>query len=193
LQNVLTGWDQGLFEFCVETALPPLCTNRCENIPGDVVFRSMNSTSHTAGWRSSSANTLTVDTSNKKEGAAALKSVGSGTSRFQKRTPSNTDVNIVDQHYLTFWYYINDVTALTGEGQVEIGSGGTYDQHELNWSINQIGLVNGWNYVKLPLARAKVRRGPVDYRNINWFRIYHQIRPGRSATTRIDHIVFTNK
>lgn len=160
------------------------------------MFRSLNggaSGTNLAGWRSSGSNTLTIDPNNKQEGHGSMRSTGPGTTRFQKRTPSTTDVDITGRNYLTFWYYISDVSALTGEGQVEIGSAGFYDHEELNWTVNSLGLVNGWNYVKLPVARARVRRGPVDMRNINWFRIYHQLRSGRSVTTRLDYIVFTNK
>lgn len=61
--------------------------------------------------------TLSRDTSMKRAGAASLKSVGSGTDRFRKALSEPIDIS--QMHYLTFWYYIDDPTKITG-GQIEI-------------------------------------------------------------------------
>ncbi|MBV5343961.1 hypothetical protein JZU68_10370, partial [bacterium] len=63
------------------------------------------------GW--TSANSLTVFSSDKKEGLACLQSVGSSTDDFKLllSTPINTGATIETDN-LQFWYYVADNTLL---------------------------------------------------------------------------------
>ncbi len=136
------------------------------------------------GWTSS--NTLSVYSTDKKEGAASLQSVGLKTDEFKRifTTPINLGVNIATDK-LQFWYYVSDVSLFTSSNQVELGSGGAADLNEYNWNIGT--LVNGWNLVTLPFSSAGISGGTPDLTAINWMRIYHA--KTASVTTRIDQII----
>jgi hypothetical protein len=134
------------------------------------------------GW--SSANTLTVNTGDKKEGTGALQSAGSSTLEFQKVfTPVNTGAT-VSNGSIQFWYYVSDVTQLGASNQVEIGSGGTNDVNEYSWNIGP--LTNGWNLITKTFSSASLTGGTPNLNAINWFRIYHA-KTG-SITTRVDAV-----
>jgi hypothetical protein len=84
---------------------------------------------------------------------------------------------------LQFWYYVSDVSLLTTNNQVEIGSSGAPDQNEYSWELK--GLVNGWNFIQLNTNMAS-KIGNPNLGAINWFRLY-RFKTG-SVTTRIDAI-----
>jgi hypothetical protein len=138
------------------------------------------------GWISN--NTLTINTNEKKEGAACLQSVGAGTDDFRRvfAQPINTGASI-ETDSLQFWYYVNNVSLFSTANQVELGSGGKADVDEFSWDIGP--LVNGWNLISLPFNKANVIGTP-DLNAINWFRLY-RFKSG-NTTTRIDQIFITN-
>ncbi len=140
----------------------------------------------TSGW--TSANTLTLNTADKKVGNASLQSVGNKTDeiRLMLSTPKNTGAT-VETDQLQFWYFVSDITLFSADNQVELGSGGKADVDEFSWDIGT--LTNGWNYVSLPLKDARIMGAP-DLNAINWFRIYHV--KTASITTRIDQIIIAS-
>jgi lysophospholipase L1-like esterase len=137
----------------------------------------------TTGW--ASGNTLTVNTSDKKEGTGSLQSVGSSTLEFQKTftTPLNSGASAATGS-IDFWYYVSDVTKLSSSNQIEVGSGGTNDVNEYNWNIGT--LVNGWNHITKTFSSAGTTGGTPNLNSINWFRIYHS--KTASITTKVDAI-----
>jgi hypothetical protein len=137
----------------------------------------------TTGW--TSANTLSVNTSDKKEGTGSLQSVGSGTDEFKKvfTTPFNSGASVATGS-IQFWYYVSDVTKLSASNQIEVGSGGASDVNEYNWNIGT--LVNGWNLITKTFSNAGTTGGTPNLNAINWIRIYHS--KTASITTKIDGI-----
>lgn len=137
------------------------------------------------GWNTSGSNTLSLS-SDYLQGAASLKSVGSGTDEFKKAfsTPFNSGATAANG-VLKFWYYVDDVSKLSNDGQVELGSGGAADVNEYHWGLRS-GLVNGWNEVSLNISDAGISGGTPNLSAINWFRIYHT--KSASATIRVDAI-----
>ncbi|MDP4210694.1 MAG: glycoside hydrolase family 71/99-like protein [Bacteroidota bacterium] len=131
-----------------------------------------------------SANTLSVNTSDKKEGTGCLQSVGSGTDEFKKVFTAFNSGATVGNGSLQFWYYVSDVTKLGTSNQVELGSGGAADTNEYNWNIGT--LVNGWNLITLKFSNAGTTGGTPNLGAINWFRIYHA--KTASITTKVDAI-----
>jgi hypothetical protein len=69
-----------------------------------------------------------------------------------------------------------------------LGSGGTSDTNEYNWSLT--GLQNGWNQISLNISDAGITGGTPNLNAINWFRIYHS--KNGSVTTRVDGIYISN-
>lgn len=137
----------------------------------------------TTGWVS--GNTLTVNTTDKKEGTGSLQSVGSGTLEFQQHfaTPLNTGATAANGS-IDFWYYVSDITKFGTNNQIEVGSGGINDVNEYNWNIGT--LVNGWNHITKTFATAGTTGGTPNLSAINWFRIYHA--KTASITTKVDAI-----
>ena len=140
-----------------------------------------------SGWTSS--NTLTVNSADKKEGAACLQSVGSKTDEFKRvfATPINTG-STLENGNLQFWYFVSDINSFAAGNQVELGSGGVADINEFNWNIGT--LLNGWNLVTLPFKTAGVTGGTPDLSAINYLRIYHV--KTASVTTRVDQIIIVD-
>ena len=135
-----------------------------------------------SGWVS--ANTLSLNASDKKEGSGSLQSAGSSTLDFQKVfSPLNTGATAINGS-IRFWYYVSDVSLLGPNNQVELGSGGANDVNEYNWDIGPLS--NGWNLIAKTFASAGTTGGAPNLNAINWFRIYHA-KTG-SVTTKIDAI-----
>ncbi len=137
----------------------------------------------TTSWSGSSSNVLTLNTTDNKEGAGCIQTVGTGTDEYKKvfSTPFNSGSTLANG-VLKFWYYISDVTK-TSSIRVELSSGGKADTNEFQWTLT--GLINGWNQITLKTNTAS-KTGTPDLTGINWFRIY-ATKTG-SITTRIDAI-----
>lgn len=135
----------------------------------------------TTSWGSSQ--TITVSTE-KQQGTGSLEFIGATEMEFQKVfSPAyNGGLNETDA-VLRFWYYVSDVSQLTGNNQVELGSAGQSDSLEYNWSLPPLS--DGWNLVDLNLSEAS-KIGSPDINAINWFRLYNF--KSSSITTRIDAI-----
>ena len=85
-------------------------------------------------WKSSG--TLTLDGTDNKQGSNCLDYSGSNADEFKKTfsTPYNPKGS-EEGTMLQFWYYISDVSKLSGNNQVELGSAGKADQDEYNWKM----------------------------------------------------------
>lgn len=131
-----------------------------------------------------SAGILTVNSVDHQEGLACLEFNSSSTDEYRKvfSVPYNSGADVATGK-LQFWYYVSDVSKLTSNNQVEIGSAGRPDQDEYSWNLS--GLTNGWNFVSLDISVAGVIGEP-DLSAINWFRLY-RFKSG-SVVTRIDAI-----
>src|SRR6185503_6418217 len=157
-------------------------------LPGDLVLDNADSIT---GWSTGSGNTRSLDAQIKVIGSGSLKSVGTARDRFRKQF---TAVDVTKYRYLTFWYYVDrpDLLSTTTDlGQVEITSAATFDVAEWSWSVRELHLQRGWNYVVLDLPGRNTGSTLINPQQVNYFRIYH--RPAVSITTRIDQIVFTNR
>ena len=138
-------------------------------------------------WKSSE--TLTLNTSDQKQGSGCIEFSGSGTDEYKKvfTTPYNPEME-EDDAVLQFWYYVSDVSAFESSNQVELGSAGKNDADEFNWKLTDLS--NGWNYISLKFSEANSMGNP-DFNAINWFRIYHK--KTREVTTRVDAIQIVDK
>jgi hypothetical protein len=135
------------------------------------------------GWSSAAANTLTYNTTDKKQGAGSVQMVGSATEEFKKVfSPAFNSGTTLANGLLSFWYFISDVTK-TGTVRVELGSGGAADVNELSWGLT--GLINGWNKINLNFSDAS-QIGTANLNALNWVRIFST--KTASITTRIDDI-----
>lgn len=154
-------------------------------VTSSAMYRSLTSLDNcdaATGW--SSGNVLSLNSGDKKQGTASLQSSGQGTNDFQKVfTSYNSGANAVTGK-LDFWYFVSDVTKLSSNNQIELGSGGAADINEYNWNMGT--LVNGWNHIVKNFSSASITGGPPNLAAINWFRIYN-VKTG-TVTTKIDDL-----
>lgn len=151
------------------------------NIDELVVIPYLDDCDATSSWSTATTNTLTNNTTNKKQGAGCLQMTGSATEEFKTVfTPAFNSGLTSSNGVLTFWYFVSDVTK-SGTVRVELGSGGMADSDEYSWPLS--GLINGWNKISLKLSEATVVGTP-NLNAINWFRLYNP--KTASITTRID-------
>lgn len=132
----------------------------------------------------SSSGSLSLNNTEKKQGANCLEFNGGNTDEFRKvfSSPYISGIKSNDA-VLQFWYFTSDASKMGSSNQVEIGSGGTHDVNEYSWSLNNLS--TGWNLITLKISDASMSGIP-DLNAINWFRLYNN----KSGTiiTRIDEI-----
>ena len=141
----------------------------------------------TTNWRSTAANIIFSNTSNKKQGSASVFMTGTGTDEFTKvfTKPFISDQTIANGA-LSFWYYISNASKAENS-TVELGSGSSADRNELSWQLND--LQNGWNKIVLNTIDAN-KTGSINMDAINWFRVYSF--KSAAITTGIDAISIIN-
>jgi len=131
-------------------------------------------------------NILSPNSDYHQQGRSCVEARGNSKVDFQKvfSSPVNTGAN-VSEAKLQMWYYVSDVSLLTDENQVELGSAGTADADVYSWNISKTDLHNGWNYVSLNFSDAEITGSP-NINAINWFRLYR----GKTDNlrSRIDYI-----
>jgi predicted phosphodiesterase len=139
------------------------------------------------GWTGNS--TISLDTTNMKEGTGCLTRTASTTSWFSKTFSPAVNSGVTEAGgYLHLWLYVSDVTKISGDGQIEITSSGTYDSNEYAWLGSSLTLVNGWNDLHLKISSA-IKTGTPNLSAINYLRIYRPL--SASITCKIDDIRFT--
>lgn len=139
------------------------------------------------GW--SSSNSLKLNSTDKKEGFASLACTGGITPRFTKTFQTPINSKCTTSGYLNLWLYVSDVSTFVGSGQIEITSSGKNDVDEYSWSTTSLGLVNGWNNLKLPISEAS-KIGNPNLSAINFFRLYQNTN-GAELELKIDYIWFS--
>lgn len=147
------------------------------------------------GWNASGP--ISLDNVDFKAGTASVVSTNANPERFGKTfaTPIDTKVS-KDNGYLSFWFYVSDVSALNlgggDDGQIEITSSGGADQQEYNWLTRDVfgngKIQTGWNKIVLKLSTANSSNGGANLAAINYFRIY--VFSNSNVVTKIDNIIF---
>ena len=149
------------------------------------------------GWKTDLGGSVTLDTSNQREGSGCVSATGgSGVLLFAKKfdTAVNAAVSTRRGHF-KLQLYISDINAidLSKEGAIEVTSSGTCDKEEYAWYINSnLNLHSGWNQIDLKLAGAGVTGGSPDLTRMNFIRIYH-LGVRSDVTLKIDDIKFVQE
>jgi hypothetical protein len=140
------------------------------------------------GW--SGGSTITLDTTNMKEGTGCLTRTANTIDWFKKTFSPAVNSGVTEANgYLHLWLYVSDVTKISGDGQFEITSSGAPDVNEYAWLGSSLTLVNGWNELSLKISTA-IKTGSPNLSAINFFRIYRPL--SASITCRLDDLRFTD-
>ncbi len=133
---------------------------------------------------------MKIDEEDKREGEACVISLNNAntffTNTFSK--PINPAVKEKDA-YFEMWIYIDNVSRLDKDGQIELNSLYEPDKQEYHWIIKDLGLKNGWNYLSLKISEAG-KDGKPDFTMLSMIRIY-QI-TSEPITMKIDNFIITD-
>lgn len=121
------------------------------------------------GWTSD--NTLSLDTSERRQGTAALHSYGPYSLSFRNASTIEwaTTYTFTEDDYFKFWYYIGD-TSKVSSITIELGSTTNDDEDEYQWTISPSSLTNGWNFLTLQISSA-TKIGSPDLAHLRRFRL----------------------
>jgi hypothetical protein len=142
----------------------------------------------TQSW--SSAQPITLDNADFKEGKGALKTEGIGPFRFRKAfsTPVNTGLE-GKAGYISFWLYVSDVSDIaTTPGLLAISSSGKMELNAHHFNFKNLNLKNGWNKMVFQLTDASAKGGAFDDTKMNYFMLFQKTTA--STVFKLDHIRF---
>lgn len=111
-------------------------------------------------------------------------------------TRAEHTVNITGMDYLEFDMYLSstDIIYNATDAKLELTSSGGPDNQELNYSLRNLDLTDGWNHVKLPLADFGVTGGACDKTAMNYIRIYCiGFQEATDMTIMFDNLMFTKE
>lgn len=131
-----------------------------------------------------------VDAADMREGTGCVVTSGAGYQLVARGFDLGKTDLTKNTIVVAFWIWIEDKTLYESEkvdGQVELTSGGAYDEDEISWDIRLFtdGLENGWNWVALRGSDASVLGEP-DFDAFNYFRLY--INNIASSTLKLDRV-----
>jgi hypothetical protein len=120
-----------------------------------------------------------IVTSGMKEGKGYLQgkiTAGNDFLQFIKTLPANLDTKLTMANgQLQFWYYVQDVSLLKADGQIQFSSAKDPDKNRVGWGLAQIipTLKNGWNQLTLNFADGGATGdGGPDLSAMNYFKMF---------------------
>jgi len=134
-----------------------------------------------------SENTLSVETTDYRQGAGALEASGSATLDFRNAAlaPDYGTFAFSTEDKLQLWYYVDSVAKLADAVTIEISSSTIDDTDEFQFSIPKAELADGWNWISKRISEAQVIGAP-DLNAIVRFRLH--VAKTTGVVTRIDRI-----
>ncbi len=116
---------------------------------------------------------ITTEAEEHKEGAGAYKVSQQDRVMLAMCLEQPVDASACKEGALHFWIRFSDVSALNDSVRVELGSGGTYDKEEVQWTLEKDAFTDGWNEITLLLSDGNQSKdGGINVSRVNWFRIY---------------------
>lgn len=96
--------------------------------------------------------------------------------QFIKTLPAPVNTNeTVASGKLKFWLYVQDVSLLKLDGQIQFSSSGDPDKNRIGWAMDKIipTLKNGWNHLELKFSDGQATSdGGPDLAAMNYFKIF---------------------
>ena len=130
---------------------------------------------NTDGWDNV---TFTVDSENHQEGKGCLSTSVTGNFVWIYNLTEAVDCSKYTKAtgMLSLDLYVSNAAAMKlteGNGEIEFSSTAKDDDHEFNWNIATLSLVDGWNHLDLPFSAAGISGEAPDLSSILHMRIYH--------------------
>jgi hypothetical protein len=120
-----------------------------------------------------------IVTTGMKEGTGYLQgkiTTGGDFLQFIKTFPANIDTKAtMFNGQLQLWFYVQDVSLLKIDGQIQFSSAKDPDKNRIGWGMDKIipDLKNGWNQLKLNFSDAYVSGdGGPDLKAMNFFKMF---------------------
>lgn len=106
---------------------------------------------------------------------------------------NSVDISKMKGGNLHISFYIGSKENFKNDVCFELSSSGTFDQQELQWSINLSKIKEGWNEKYLPMTDA-VQTGSIDLTRVNYFRFYSpDLSTEKSLDVILDDVYVTNQ
>lgn len=146
----------------------------------------------TTGWTSNG--TVTLDTSDYREGSASLSVsdiTGDGTAKllFRHTTKSVDVTSMSESDYYQLWFYIDDTSKLTGINTVKFGVGDSATNYYVH-AVSPSDLSNGWNWVQVKFSDMAKVGSPSMFTagTLSFIDVEATIATGQTPTTKIDKL-----
>jgi hypothetical protein len=132
----------------------------------------------TDGWQVAGGDPV-LATTGKKEGTGYIQATiktGQNFMQFIKTLPApvNTKVSLGTGE-LKFWFYVQDVSLLKIDGQIQFSSAADPDNKRIGWGMDKIipTLTNGWNHLELKFTDGYLSGdGGPDLTAMNFIKIF---------------------
>jgi len=156
-------------------APPPVDTTTPPVIDTSVVIDNCDKTD---GWQVAGGDPV-LATTGKKEGTGYIQATiktGQDFMQFIKTLPApvNTKVSLGTGE-LKLWFYVQDVSLLKVDGQIQFSSAADPDKKRIGWGMEKIipTLTNGWNHLELKFTDGYVSGdGGPDFTAMNFVKIF---------------------
>jgi hypothetical protein len=154
---------------------PPVDTTTPPVIDTSVVIDNCDKTD---GWQVAGGDPV-LATTGKKEGTGYIQATiktGQDFMQFIKTLPApvNTKVSLSTGE-LKLWFYVQDVSLLKVDGQIQFSSAADPDKKRIGWGMDKIipTLTNGWNHLELKFTDGYVSGdGGPDLTAMNFIKIF---------------------
>jgi hypothetical protein len=132
----------------------------------------------TDGWQVAGGDPVLV-TTGKKEGTGYIQGIikaGQNFMQFIKTLPAPVDTKVtMSTGELKFWFYVQDVSLLKADGQIQFSSAADPDNKRIGWGMANIipTLKNGWNFLQLKFTDGYLSGdGGPDLTAMNYIKIF---------------------
>jgi len=156
-------------------APPPVDTTTPPVIDTSVVIDNCDKTD---GWQVAGGDPV-LATTGKKEGTGYIQATiktGQDFMQFIKTLPTPVDTKATfSTGELKFWFYVQDVSLLKIDGQIQFSSAADPDNKRIGWGMDKIipTLQNGWNHLELKFTDGYVSGdGGPDLKAMNFVKIF---------------------
>jgi hypothetical protein len=130
------------------------------------------------GWNVAGG-TQVLQTTGKKEGTGYIQATiktGQNFMQFIKTLPAPVNTKVtMSTGQLKFWFYVQDVSLLKLDGQIQFSSANDPDKKRIGWGMDKIipTLKNGWNLLQLNFTDGYVSGdGGPDLTAMNFIKIF---------------------